>query len=233
MADYLQDYNSKVNELRKLIKLRRSFNEAIELALSLHALTHTGHVSGSNIPTYCDTLLEGLSDDDICIMPTAKDETIAWHLWHIARIEDLVGNLLIMEQDQIFNDSWMSRLNTSIKDTGNAMSDEEIISFSKQVNKFELINYRNAVGMQTRKILLSLTPDDLKRKPKAEYLDRIVSEGGLLESKESIWLKDFWGRHTVAGLILLPLTRHHMTHLPDSYTIKEFIQTGNSPFLKG
>lgn len=54
---------------------------------------------------------------------------------------------------------------------------------------------------------------------------RLVSEGGLLENKKSIWLKDFWGRHTVAGLILLPLTRHHMMHLPDSIIIKKFINT--------
>lgn len=138
-----------------------------------------------------------------------------------------------MEQNQIFNDKWMDKLNINIKDTGNAMSDDEIISFSKQVNKVELINYRDAVGTQTRKILLSLTPEDLKRKPKTEFLERIVHEGGLLEMKESIWLKDFWGRHTMSGLILLPLTRHHMMHLPDSYTIKEFIQTGGTPFLKG
>lgn len=56
---------------------------------------------------------------------------------------------------------------------------------------------------------------------------------GVLEIKESIWLKDFWGRHTVSGLILLPLIRHHMMHLPNSYAIKKFIKTGGTPFLKG
>lgn len=233
MSDIIQDYNLKVDELRRLIKLRRPFNEAIELALAMHAITHRGIISNSELPTYCDALLNGLTNEDYSIMPTAEDETIAWHLWHIARIEDLVGNLLIMEQDQIFNDSWMSRLNIDIKDTGNAMSDDEIICFSKQVNKDELINYRDEVGIQTRKILLSLTPDDLKRKPKTEQLEQIVHEGGLLEIKESIWLKDFWGRHTVSGLILLPLTRHHMMHLPNSYAIKKFIKTGGTPFLKG
>lgn len=85
---------------------------------------------------------------------------------------------------------------------------------------------------QTRKILKSLTPDDLKRKPQAGSLARLVSEGGLLETKESIWLKDFGGRHTVSGLILLPLTRHHMMHLPDSLAVKQFIQIGNIPYLK-
>jgi hypothetical protein len=227
MFDIEKDYELKIDNLRKLIKSPKRFDSAIELALEIHAITHTSRVSNGDIPTFCDDLLDGLANEDYSVMPTEKDETIAWHLWHITRIEDLTGNLLIMEQPQIFSDEWMSRLNVTVRDTGNAMTDRQIIDFSKQVNKQELLNYRNATGCQTRKSLSSLTPNDLKRKPSAEYLARLVSEGGLTESKKSIWLKDFWGRHTVAGLVLLPLTRHHMMHLPDSIAIKQFI--GSAP----
>ena len=233
MFDIEKDYNLKIDELRKLLKSSRRFDQAIELALEIHAVTHTGKVSLSDSPTFCDDLLEGLENEDYSIMPTEKDETIAWHLWHIARIEDLVSNLLIARQSQIFDDDWMDRMNVTVKDTGNVMSDSEIISFSRHVNKQELINYRNAVGCQTCAVIKSLTPSDLKRKPESEYLDRLVSEGGLLDRKGSIWLKDFWGSYTVTGLLLLPLTRHHMMHLPDSAAIKEFIKSGAVPFLKG
>lgn len=223
MVDTEKDYYFRLDELRRRIKSPRNFQSAIELALEIHAITHTGEVSSSTSPTYCDELLAGLEDGDYSVMPAKKDETIAWHLWHIARIEDLVGNLLIAEKPQIFNDEWMNRMNISVKDTGNAMTDDEIISLSEQVNKRELINYRNAVGRRTRELLKSLTPDDLKRKPADESLERLVGEGGLLEVKQSIWLKNLWGSYTVTGLILLPLTRHHMIHLPDSVRIKEFI----------
>lgn len=228
MFDLEKDYNSRVDKLRKLIRSSKSFDAAIELALALHAVTHTSEVSASGKPAFCDDLLEGLSDEDYSVMPTKKDETIAWHLWHIARIEDMVGNLLIARQSQIFSDQWMARLNVTVKDTGNAMTDPQIIDFSQKVNKQALINYRNAVGCQTREIIQSLSPDDLKRKPEAEYLDRLVSEGGLLACRGSLWLKNFWARHTVAGLILLPLTRHHMMHLPDSLSIKQFISRTSS-----
>lgn len=220
------EYILQIDKLRKLIKPRKTFGEAIDLALEIHAVTHTSVVSGVSVPTFCDGILDGLADEDYSVMPTEKDETIAWHFWHIARIEDLAGNLLIAEQDQIFNDEWMKRMNVTVKDTGNAMTNEEIIDFSETIDKQELIHYRNAVGCRTRDILKSLIPDDLKRKPKEEFLERLVSEGGLLECKDSIWLKNFWGKHTVSGLILLPLTRHHMMHLPDSITIKEFINHG-------
>lgn len=227
MFDIEKDYHSQIDQLRKLTRSPKNFDLAIELALRIHAITHTGKVSAAGTPTFCDDLLDGLADGDYSVMPTKKDETIAWHLWHIARIEDLVGNLLIAEQSQIFNEEWMNRLNVTVTDTGNAMTDEQIIDLSERINKQELINYRNAVGSQTRKLLESLNSYDLKRKPQEEYLGRLVSEGGLLEHRSSIWLKNFWGRHTVAGLILLPLTRHHMMHLPDSLVIKQFVKTGD------
>lgn len=233
MSDIAADYELQADRLRRLLKAKKTFEPAMELALDLHAVTHTGVVSGSSSPTFCDHVLEGLADEDYSVMPTEKDETIAWHLWHIARIEDLVSNLLIARQSQIFDDDWMDRMNVTVKDTGNVMSDSEIISFSRHVKKQELINYRNAVGCQTCAVIKSLTPSDLKRKPESEYLDRLVSEGGLLDRKGSVWLKDFWGSYTVTGLLLLPLTRHHMMHLPDSAAIKEFITSGAVPFLKG
>ena len=231
ILDIVNGYNAQIDKLRKCIKSSRSFESAIELALEIHAITHTSMVSSSNIPTFCDNLLDGLVDSDFSVMPTSKDDTIAWHLWHIARIEDLVGNLLVAEQSQILNDEWLEKLRINVRDTGNAMSDAQIMDFSKQVNKQELINYRNTVGRQTRTLLKSLTPDDLKRKPGTESLARLISEGGLLEVKNSIWLLNFWGRHTVAGLIVLPLTRHHMMHLPESLAIKQFIHNHGTPFM--
>ena len=71
------DYNLKIDELRKLIKTRKHFDLAIELALDIHAITHTGEVSGT--PAYCDYLLDGLSDEDYCLMPTENDKSIAYH----------------------------------------------------------------------------------------------------------------------------------------------------------
>ncbi|MGL6199584.1 MAG: DinB family protein [Lachnospiraceae bacterium] len=225
MLDIEKDWNPKIEQLRKLIKSPKNFESAITLALEIHAIPHTKVVSSSSTATFGDDLLNGLADKDYSVMPTKKDETIAWHLWHITRIEDLTGNLLIAEQGQIFNDDWMQKMNVAIKDTGNIMKDNEIIDFSQRINKSELINYRNRVGSQTRQTLKSLTPDDLRRKPNSEYLERLISEGGLLEKKGSLWLKDFWGQKTVSGLILLPLTRHQMMHLSDSIRIKEYIKS--------
>ena len=72
---------------------------------------------------------------------TAKDETIAWVLWHISRIEDLTMNILVNGEKQIFNEDWQTRMNSPIRDTGNALSDNQIIQLSKSLRIQELLAY--------------------------------------------------------------------------------------------
>lgn len=72
MCDIEKNYSLKVDELRKLMKLRRAFGAAMDLALELHTITHTGTVSSSEIPTFCDELLEGLTDEDYSILPESR-----------------------------------------------------------------------------------------------------------------------------------------------------------------
>ena len=218
------DWKPKHEELKRLVKSPKNFTDAILLALELHCLVHAGEMSGSKKKTYCDEIYDGLLAEDYSIMPSKRDVTLAWNIWHITRIEDLVGNILMLDSNQVFDSKWQKRLGTSVTDTGNAMTDEEIISLSRQLDKAELKNYRTAVGRQTQKLLKSLQPEDLKRKPKAESLQKLMQEGGLTEQQGSFWLLDFWGKKTFAGLILLPLTRHHIMHLDDCIKLKQKIK---------
>lgn len=219
-----KDWTPKHVEVTQLLRSKKRGEEGIKLAIELHASVHFGEMSASGRVTYWDEVWDGLTDEQLSIMPTKKDETIAWCLWHTVRIEDLVSNLLMNEGTQILNDSWLKKLGVKVRDTGNAMRDSEIIAFSSQLNKQELRNYSNAVGRRTREILRALTVEDLGRKPKEESLQRLVSEGGLLHHRQSIWLKDFWGKKTIRGLILLPITRHHVMHLKDCFRMKDHIQ---------
>ena len=227
VKEILDDYSKKIALLQKQIKTVKYFDEAKLLFLDIHAITHSSYISIDSNPTFFDILINGLGDDDYSIMPLETDETIAWHIWHITRIEDIVGNLLIYKHDQVFCDEYALKMNTTVKDTGNAMTDKEIIDFSRQIVKKELLDYRNAVGLRTNEIIASLTPADVKRKADEEDKGRLLKEGCLTKDKDSIWLKDFWGRLTIAGMLCLPLTRHHMMHLPDSFAIKRFIYNSN------
>lgn len=102
------------------------------------------------------------------------------------------------------------------------MTTDEIIHFSRALNMSMLMSYREAVGKRTRAVIKALSPPDLKRKVKPE-IARVLDEGGVIEHKDSIWLLDFWGKKTVAGILLMPITRHQIMHLNNCLQMKEKI----------
>lgn len=223
------ELSEKHKELTKLIRAKNMADKAKELFLDIHAGLHLSEVSGSG-PNRIDELLSDLTPDEYSFMPTAKDETIAWVIWHIARIEDLTMNLLAGRTQQVFSPTWKERLNVSITDTGNALSDDEIIRLSKEINIPELLVYRNAVGQQTRSIISSFTNADLLRKVSQQDLEKIKQQGGVTDQDESVWLLDFWGKKDIAGLLLMPPTRHVMLHLNDCFKWKQHIRTKKKCF---
>ncbi len=214
-------WNPLQAKLRELLDQKESFLEAKELVLRMHGLLHTRDVSGQSEPTLMDEVWEGLSDFAFCTMPTAADVTVAWNIWHITRIEDLTCNLLMADENQVLDESWLTKLHTNVRDTGNAMTDEEILSLSGEVDKQALRDYRDAVGRRVREVIADLKPDDLKRKFSKRQVDRILEEGGVTAHPESVWLLDFWGKKNVAGILLMPITRHQMGHLNDCVKLKE------------
>ncbi len=216
-----KDWNPKQSRLREIINDPTHFDEAIELCLSLHAFVHLSHISGSKQRTLADMVYEDLNENDYSVMPGIKDVTIAWNLWHVARIEDITMNLLVNAGSQVLDERWQQQLNTSVTDTGNAMTDDEIISLSKELDKGALWDYRTAVATRSRDIVRALQPPDLRRTFSQEQTDRITLQRCLTAHPDSIWLKDFWGRKNVAGILLMPLTRHQAGHLNDCLKLKQ------------
>ena len=221
MIDVAKEWNPKQALLKKILPKPEKFNDAIKLCLNMHSLVHTSEMSNCNFVTYEDELWKELNEEVFRVVPRNKNITIAWNLWHITRIEDITANILIADDIQVFNDNWLSKLNITVRDTGNAMTDKEIEDFSLTINMNELRNYRIAVGKKTQNIIMHLIPLDLKRKMAANQLKRVLDEGGVLEVEGSRWLVDFWGRKTVTGILLMPITRHQIVHLNGALKIKE------------
>ena len=218
------DWSNRHKELNKVIRKTENSAKVIEMILDLHKELHTSNVSQSKHVNTIDTLIGDLQQNEFAIMPTIKDETVAWAIWHIARIEDLTMNILVSNDIQIFDESWKERMHIPISDTGNAMTDDEIMQFSKQVSIDELLKYRDAVGIKSREIIKNLRPEDMKRRVSPEGISRILHEGGVTEQADSIWLLDFWAKKDVAGIILMPLTRHQTLHLNDCFKWKKIIR---------
>jgi len=224
-----EELSEQHKSLSILIHKTDSWQEAQALFLDLHGKLHCGLVTGS-ANNSVDELLEDLSPQEYSIMVDCKAETIAWVLWHLARIEDLTMAILVKEGSQLFNAQWLTKLNSPIIDTANSLNDDEIINLSKKLNKKELINYRNAVGKQTQTIVGSLKTDDLGRKVSPVGIQQIRKSGGVSEDENSLWLLDYWGKKDVAGLLLMPPTRHLLMHLNDAARWKQQLRSGKKPF---
>lgn len=221
------DWNPKQALLKELLKNKSRFDEAKPICIEMHSFLHSSNTNTSSL-TLMDEVWKNLSPEVCYIMPTTKDVTIAWNIWHITRIEDLTVNILLKDSSQILSEEWLKKLQISVKDTGNAMTDEEIIDLSRNINMLELKNYRDAVGMATQAYLKTLTTDCLNKKFPKERVNRILFEGGLTNHPDSIWLLDFWGRKDTAGILLMPVTRHQVGHLNDCLKLKQKIISKNA-----
>ena len=215
------DWNPKQKRLREIILMPGCFSEAMELCCELHGLVHQHEVSDAPGETLADEVYGNLRDEDFRF---PGERTIAWNLWHIARIEDATMNILVGKGKQVLNKTWLKKMRTQITDTGNAMTNEEIISFSNEIHPRELLNYRKAVGIRSREILAALTAADMTRTFPADRVEQILVQGCVTEHPDSLWLQDFWGRKTVAGILLLPLTKHQAGHLNDCLKIRKKIK---------
>ena len=225
-----KEWGEQQQLFKNIVLKPEKFGEAIKLCLELHAMVHSSEMSLMKKVTFEDELWGRLDEKTFRSMPSSKDATIAWNLWHITRIEDITMNLLVESQIQVINtEKWLEKMNARVMDTGNSMTDEEIIDLSSRIDMQELRNYRIAVGRKTCEIISGFEPSDLKRKiNNPQNLQRIFDEGAVLEHKDSKWLVDFLGRKNVAGILLMPITRHQMVHINDSIRLKKKCQSSRS-----
>lgn len=214
-----KEWNRWQSDLRNLITREKNDTKALTLCIEMHGKLHSSAVGSSEESTYFDMLTDGLTDEAFRYM--SKDNTsIAWDIWHMTRIEDLVVNTLIAGKKQVFSENMQTKLNISITDTGNALTPDEVKTFSDTISLKALLSYRIAVGTQTRKILSCLDPETIKEKVKADRIGIIRDSGGVTDEEGSKWLLDFWARKTIGGLLLMPVTRHQVVHFNDAFRIK-------------
>lgn len=217
--------SEKYNELKQALK-GTDIEKIKELSLEVHAMVHPAEISGRTGKTIADYVMDYMlsgnqnelvprEDCDVDLHYAGTNTVpVCWQFWHIYRIEDLVSNILMMNQNQIFNTEWQKKIGSSITDTGNALELNEVVAFGKEIHVEALHDYMIAVGKNTRRILENLTLMQLQSMVPEKRVMRILKEGGVTTDFRSVWLLVFWGRLTGSGMILTPITDHHMMHLP-------------------
>lgn len=149
-------------------------------------------------------------------------KTIAYSLWHIFRIEDIVAHTLIANDEQVFfSGGFEKSIGSPIITTGNELKREQIAEFSEKLDIDELYRYIGEVKTGTEKLLSALPYSVLKRKMTEEDKERVMSLNVVSTDENAIWLIDYWCGKDVRGLIQMPFSRHWIMHVEAANKIKD------------
>lgn len=179
-----------------------------------------------------DTILSyksGLKREDFDSIPFINadgyhSKTIAYSLWHIFRIEDIVAHTLIKGDEQVFfAKGYQERTGSPIITTGNELVKQEIADFSSRLNLDELYSYMSDVKKSTEKILKGISFDDTKKKISEDRRSELENLGTVSKDESAIWLIDYWCKKDVRGLIQMPFSRHWIMHIEACERIKSKI----------
>lgn len=210
-------------ELRKVMANSDKHQEAIELFLSQHAMLHSAKMDHTVPWSFEDAVIEDMTDEQLRRIPGNFEHSIVWCIWHIARIEDVAMNMLVAGSPQVLNrDDWLERMKMTVQHTGNAMDEAAVADLSASIDIEELRAYRVAVGRRTREIVKPLQPGDLKCKVGPSRIQMVMDEGAVVETARGI--ADYWSRRNIAGLLLMPASRHLLVHLNEALNLKRRCQ---------
>jgi len=183
-------------------------------------LLHHGrlHAAGVGDPaSMWDRVFAGLTDEQMRARPAGMN-SLAWLLWHTARTEDVVANLVVSPGHQVFDEGWSKRLGIGRVDIGTGMTDAEVTDLTRRLDLAGARAYRNAVGKRTREIAAKLrvgaweeivTPLDVNR---AVVADAFGPRAG--------WVEKFWQGATRANRLGATALTHNAMHLGEAAAIR-------------
>lgn len=149
-------------------------------------------------------------------------KTIAYSVWHIFRIEDIVAHSLIAGDSQIFfAENYSRTIGSPITTTGNELSGSQITDFSGALDLERLFDYAARVKISTENILRGLPFRALRQRIPEERKTALLSLGVVSTDESAFWLIDYWCNKNIRGLIQMPFSRHWIMHVEASIRIAD------------
>ena len=211
-----RDWSEKNKRMQALIGREASFGEGIDALIELR-----GELFG-----LIASIARTFPAEAFWQMPFAGAEgyhskTLAYSMWHIFRIEDIVAHTLIARDGQVlFEGGWLERTRSPIITTGNEFKGDAIAAFSKALDVKALVDYCGAIMDSTNDMLRKLEYADLKRKFDDADRQRLIESKCVSNDENAAWLIDYWCGRDVKGLIRMPFSRHWIMHIEAMCRIK-------------
>ncbi len=211
---------SELNKtMQQQIKKQQTFDEGIDTLLLLRKKMMEQILEFRDI----------LAPEDFHAIPFINadgyhSKTIAYSLYHIFRIEDIVANSLIRKEEEIyFTGHYQERMKSPIITTGNELVKQEIADFSMKLDLDALYQYVAEVNTGTTELLKQITYRDLKTKMTEQDRENLRLLGVVSKDESAVWLIDYWCNKNIQGLIKMPFSRHWIMHVEASLRIKNKI----------
>ena len=210
--------NKVWSELNKQVKIllntKSTFKDGIHKLIELRTLLINEWQNSMK-----DLSFEDYSKQPFINKDGYESKTIAYSIFHVFRIEDIVLNTLINNKQQIFyRNDYKIKINSMIDTTGNELIKENIYNFSKELKIEELWEYAKKVFEESNEWLLSINYEDLKTSYTEIDKKRIESTNTVAKSEN--WLIEYWCGKDIKGLLGMPFSRHWIMHLEASLRIK-------------
>ena len=151
--------------------------------------------------TLLDDLLKPLTEAQVRGRPHPGVNTVAWLVWHAARIEDVGVNRFVVDGAQVLDDGWLARLGVERRDVGTGMDDAEVDSLSAQIDLVALRAYWDALTRRTLEVVETLRGEDLGLVVPPERVKRVCAEEGAV-TPGAEWLTEFWANRRTRGWVL-------------------------------
>ena len=211
-----KSWSDKNKKMQTLISKEATFAEGIKVLLELRA----------ELFEQITSIVKTFPPEAFYQLPFGDGEgshhiTLGWSLWHTFRIEDIVAHTLILKDEQIlFTDGWLEKTKAKIITTGNELSADKMIDFSKQLDIKATYDYCKAVMNSTNELLKNLKFADLKKKFTDEDKARLAATNRVSPDESAAWLIDYWCGKNLKGLIQMPFSRHWIMHVEAMNRIK-------------
>ena len=111
-----------------------------------------------------NTALDGLNADELAWRPTLESNSIDWMVWHMARVEDNLINVVLQNRVSIWErDRWGERLGIATTSAGAGMKMDEIRAMGR-IDVAKVMRYHASVRNETSDYFANvMSEDDLTR----------------------------------------------------------------------
>jgi hypothetical protein len=191
--------------------------DARDLFLDQHAAVHSAAVGGNKM-SLAERTFTGVTDVQMRVRPRPDLNSLAWLMFHIARAEDILVNMMLGGRAQVFDHEWTKRLGVTRRDFGIGMTSDEVTELTDRIDIGALREYRDAVGLRTREIVGGFKPQDWQGTVTAEAVQRAAADGAFGARTEAL-VKGFPGRPRAAILSGIALM-HSAGHMGEAATVR-------------